>query len=111
VLEGQESSMDRFLTDLQSGRKADTDSFYQRYGVIRETAYLQETALGKILIVVTDIDEADKNFASYGASKAEFEAWFKDRVKEFSGIDLNASPRGPEAKRLLDWSRKGEPLT
>src|SRR5262249_32520437 len=110
VLEGREAELGQFLDEIQNKRKADTDAFYKRYGVTRETAYLQRTEKATILIVVTDIDDADKRFADYGASRAEFEAWFKQRVEAFSGINLNDEPRGPVSKRLHDWSRDGKPL-
>jgi hypothetical protein len=110
VLEGQQAEMEKFLKELRVDRKDETDDFYKRYGVVRETAYLQEIAKVTFLIVVTDIDDADKHFAAYGASQAEFEGWFKGRVKTFSGINLNAEPRGPQARRLHDWSRTGVPL-
>jgi hypothetical protein len=102
--------MEKFLKELRVDRRDETDAFYKRYGVIRETAYLQRTGKSTVLIVVTDIDDAEKHFADYGASQADFEAWFKGRVKTFSGINLNAEPRGPQARRLHDWSRTGVPL-
>jgi hypothetical protein len=105
ILSGREEEMTQFLEELRNKRKAETDAFYRRYGVNRETAYLQKADSGAILIVVTDIDEPDKNFTEYGASLDQFEAWFKDRVESFSGINLNRTPRGPEAQRLHDWSR------
>jgi hypothetical protein len=110
VLDGQQNDMERFLKELRDDRKDETDAFYKRYGVVRETAYLQATATGTFLIVVTDIDDADKHFAAYGASQAEFEAWFKGRVKTFSGINLDETPKGPQARRVHDWSRTGVPL-
>jgi len=110
ILSGREQEMVQFLEELRNERRAETDVFYRRYGVKRETAYLQKGDSGTILIVVTDIDEPDKNFAEYGASKAQFEAWFKARVESFSGINLDRTPRGPEAQRLHDWSREGIPL-
>ncbi len=102
--------MEQFLKELRVDRKDETDAFFKRYGVIRETAYLQQAATFTFLIVMTDIDDGDKNFAACGASQAEFEAWFKGRVKTFFGIDLNDEPKGPQARRLHDWSRTGVPL-
>ena len=110
VLKGREVEMAQFLSELRGAKKSETDAFYKRYGVARETAYLQKTDGGAILIVVTEIDDAEKAFSDYGASKADFEAWFKGRVESFSGINLDKSPRGPEAERLHDWSRTGVPL-
>ena len=110
VLKGQQADMEQFLKELRVDRKDETDAFYKRYGVVRETAYLQEITGVTFLIVVTDIDDADKNFTAYGASQADFEAWFKARVETFSGINLNKEPRGPLARRVHDWSRTGVPL-
>jgi hypothetical protein len=110
VLNGREAEMRQFLNELQGERKPETDAFYKRYGVARETAYLQKTDGGTILIVVTDIDDADRGFTEYGASTADFEAWFKGRVQTISGINLNDAPQGPRAERLHDWRREGTGL-
>ena len=103
VLEGKRDQLERFLQELTTTRDQETSAFYRKYGVVRESAFLQKTAHGEILIVVTDLDAVEAAFSTYGASQEKFEAWFKECVREFSGIDLNADPRGPHAQCLLDW--------
>ncbi len=107
VLEGAKQQLKQFLDELQTTRKSETGAFYRKYGVTRETAFLQDTPHGAILIVVTDLDAPDEAFPQYGASQDTFESWFKDRVRQVSGVDLNAEPRGPEARCVFDWRPDG----
>jgi hypothetical protein len=51
---------------------------------------------------VTDVEAPDA-FQRYGASTEAFETWFKDRIRQVSGIDMSAQPRGPQAQRVFDW--------
>jgi hypothetical protein len=92
------------MHELLNERRSETDAFYLKYGVIRESAFLQETPVGSFLIVVTDVAPEDA-FERYGASDEAFDKWFKDRIRQLSGIDMNAEPRGPRAQRVFDWKR------
>ena len=104
VRDGSKEYLERFLQELQTTRARETGAFYRKYGVARESAFLQHTAHGALLIVVTELDAADAAFSTYGGSQEKFEAWFKDSVREFSGVDLNAEPRGPLARCIFDWT-------
>jgi hypothetical protein len=42
--------------------------------------------------------------ARYAASSDEFAAWFKRRVLELSGVDLNNAPLGPPTRQVFAWS-------
>ena len=89
------------LPDLQAFarecmvRAAAVEALYEKYGVRFESWHVQETPGGHMVICVTEIDDPIGAGAAYGASRNEFDAWFKSRVAELSGVDPNNDPLGP----------------
>jgi hypothetical protein len=99
---GKREALMRFFAELAS-RSGETDQFYRAYGVARESAHLQSTPAGDIVIVCTDLADPESAAAAYAASTADFHAWFKSKVLELSGIDPNDHPLGPECRTVHDW--------
>ena len=103
LLPGKRDAFDRFVAELKE-RHAEMDAFYRGYGIVRETAHLQSTPQGDLVIVCTDLgDNVQQAAASYAAETAPFQAWFKARILDFSGIDPSIQPLGPECSGVLDW--------
>ncbi len=95
-----------FVAELRR-RARDTDDFYARHGVERETCHLQHTAFGDFLVVWTEGDADAHPPANYAASAHDFDSWFKNRIHELTGVDPNSTPTGPEAEEIFDWRAPG----
>lgn len=102
ILPDKAEVLTAFLAEL-TARKDETARFYGKYGVTRESAHVQVTAHGALLIVCTDLSDAEHAAAAYAAETAAFEAWFKGKVLEVTGIDPNRQPLGPETSCVFDW--------
>jgi len=102
ILPGKREAFTSWLAELKT-RQAETDSFYRAYGVTRESAHLQNTPQGDLVIVCTDLADAQTTAASYAAATEPFHAWFKSKVLEMSGIDPDKQPLGPECNCVFDW--------
>src|SRR5262249_53923407 len=102
LLPGKREAFANFIAELKA-RQPETDAFYKGYGVVRESAHLQSTPHGDLVIVCTDLGNMTEAAASYAAATATFQTWFKSRILEFSGIDPNKQPLGPECSCVLDW--------
>lgn len=103
LLPGKREAFDKFIAELKA-RPAETDAFYRGHGVVRETAHLQSTPHGDLVIVCTDLgDNVQQAASSYAVATAPFQAWFKAKVLECTGIDPNTQPLGPECSCVLDW--------
>ena len=94
-----------FLALLLHQKREETDAFYKSYGVSHESAYLQETAHGPLLIVVTAVDDPGNAAPQYKANTQAFDAWFKSKVHYFTGIDPNETPLGPPTTEVYSWSK------
>jgi hypothetical protein len=103
LVAGQEDALHEFARELDA-RRAETGRFYRKYGVVRESWHLQKGPQGGQVIAVTEImaDVAQASEA-YARANAEFDAWFKSRVRALSGVDPNVRPLGPECCRVFEW--------
>src|SRR5262245_11205004 len=99
---GEAGAFESFIAELKA-RQAETNAFYQGYGVIRESAHVQSAPHGDLVIVCTDLGDAQAAASSYAAATAPFQAWFKAKILELSGIDSNKQPLGPECRSVFDW--------
>ncbi len=95
-----------FLGALSGARKAETDNFYRHYNVSHESVYLQQTAHGPILIVVTLIEDRHGASSRFQAASEEFQAWFKSRLLHLTGVDPNVTPLGPPTTEMFSWTAK-----
>ena len=97
------SELHTFLSALSGARRADTDTFYRQYGVSHESAYVQETPHGNLLIVVTVLEDHQEAAPRYKAASEEFHAWFKGQVLYLTGVDPNVKPLGPPTTEVFSW--------
>lgn len=98
------AELQTFLAALSGARREDTDKFYRQYGVSHESAYMQETPHGNLLIVVTILEDQHQAAPRFKAASEEFHAWFKARLLYLTGVDANVTPLGPPTTEVFSWS-------
>ena len=97
------SELHTFLAALSGARREDTDRFYRYYDVSHESAYVQETPDGNLLIVVTVVRDHLKVAPRYKAASEDFHAWFKSQILYLTGVDPNVTPLGPPTTEVFSW--------
>ncbi len=107
VLAGRVEQVRQLAQAMTNERAAQTSEFYSRLGVRHESWHLQETPLGAWVIAVSEIDEPAERARQYSASQRDFDAWFKRRVLELTGIDPLTQPLGPPTEAILSWTAAG----
>ena len=111
VLTGQEKAVQRFLAELTGERQYEARHFFTRFGVCRESWYVQPILDHTWIIVVTELTGDPQNTAQvYAASQNEFDRWFKDQIYQLCGIQLDETPLGPPAKPLFSWDESSDTL-
>jgi hypothetical protein len=75
-----------------------------RGGLTRETWALQETPMGSFMLIWFEAPDIEKAFMELATSGDEFTIWFRDQVKDVSGVDLSAPPESPPPDLLVDWT-------
>jgi hypothetical protein len=104
LLPGKRNDFHAFAEEMRR-RAPEAESFYRRFGILRESWHLQETPAGDLVICCTDIGDASIAAPAYAASREGFDSWFKSKVRELSGIDPNVKPLGPACVTAFEWSR------
>lgn len=95
-------AVDVFVRELHA-RSDEVRAFYASFGIAREAWFFQRWNHGDIVIAVTDADEPVREHASnYGATQDAFAVWFKERVKQLTGIDPAVMPLGPPTDQVFD---------
>ena len=103
VLRGKEDDVRKLATEMAGRRREEAQEFYRSFGVVRESWHFQETPHGPLLIGVTEVDgELSARAQEYAESNRPFDRWFKDQVKNLSGIDPDVQPLGPPTEMIFD---------
>jgi hypothetical protein len=101
------ADLQAFLSALTGAKRDEADSFYRQYGVSHESAYMQDTPNGKLLIIVTIIKDGLAAAPKYKHASEEFHTWFKSQVMHLTGVDPNVTPLGPPTTQVFSWSDDG----
>lgn len=106
VLPGKEAAVRKFATEL-SARATEASGLHQKFGVSHESWHLQPTPSGLVVIVLTQITERPLASAAsdFATSASPFDVWFKEQVRDCSGIDPAIEPLGPPTTCIYDWSQ------
>lgn len=102
IISGKEQGSRDFAAACMGQRRKEFEAHLARHGVTRETWALQETPIGSFLLVWVDAPDIEKAFTRLATSGEEFTIWFRDQVKDVTGVDLGAPPESPPPDTLVD---------
>ncbi len=102
IQEGQEDALRQFTEQVRE-KWSETSRFYQKYGVSRESWFLQMIGEKLHLISVTQINDLQPALDAYGASQDDYDRWFKDQIFQLTGLNLDEVPAGPPSQMVYDW--------
>ncbi len=104
ILPGKAEAARSFARETLKARRAEFDEYQRRRGVTRETWSVHETPDGHAFSVVWfEADDPAQALALGVSDESPFGAWFKARVKEINGVDLDAGPPPSLPEQTLDW--------
>src|SRR5207249_3717469 len=103
VLEGKEDEA-RKLAEEVRGRIDEFSASQARGGVTREEWALQQTPMGSLVLVRFEAPDPEKAFSTLAQSSEDFDAWFRSRVMDISGVDLSKPDEGPPPEIIFDWT-------
>jgi hypothetical protein len=102
ILPGKTEAARDFLQELGRSRIQELAACGRRVGLAKETWAIQQTPQGDLFVAYMAGDDIAHAFAAFAASQDEFDRWFKQRVQETTGADLNSPPAGPISEILAD---------
>ena len=81
---------------MNGPRRGELEEFNARHGLTRHRAYLQQNPDGSHLVIaIHDGPGGDGFIAALARSDHPFDRWFTERVAEFHGISVSATPPPP----------------
>ena len=96
LLPGQTDAWRQWVAELKGGRAAELADFNTRHGLTRHAAWLQQTPMGDLAIVLLEGPGAEDMMQKVATSDNEFDGWFRDNVETRHGIDFSHLPPLPE---------------
>ena len=76
--------------------------FFDNFGGVSETWHFQMIEGKPYVIGVADGERLEQGFERYAGLKDPFSLWFKAKVLEISGADLNEEPKGPPSEMVYE---------
>lgn len=109
ILPGRTPDAKDFMRELEAGRNAGYHASERRIGIVKEAWYLAHTPAGDQLVAYMESPDFPAALAAFSASGDEFDQWFKHRLADATGLDLNTSPAGPLPELLSSYTADGQP--
>ena len=103
VLEDKTEEARAFFEELETQRKSDYAASEQRINISKESWYLQHSPHGDLLLAYTESPDFANALGMFSQSQEAFDQWFKQRIAEVTGVDLNDPPPGPLSEPLSSY--------
>ncbi len=92
LLPGKTEDARAFQRELDTERKADYARSERRIGITKEYWFVASVPSGDQLVVYMESPDFARAIGEFGASRDEFDVWFKRRLAEVTGVDLGDLP-------------------
>lgn len=92
VLAGKSDDARDFMRELEQSRKADYDRSERRIGIRKEVWYLAHLNGSDALVAYMESRDFPEALKLFSQSQDEFDLWFKRRLADSTGVDLNNPP-------------------
>jgi hypothetical protein len=101
ILPGKTDAARAFQREVDTTRKADYARTERRLGVTREYWFIAELPGGDQFVLYWDSADANQVVSDFVQSQDPFDLWFKDQVREVTGLDLNNPPADMKLPELV----------
>ena len=101
VLPGKEQADLDWMEEMTGPRREEYEAAWKQLGVTRHAVWHQPTPDGTVAVVYMEADDMQRAMRGVASSDEPFVQWFRERVQDVHGIDLQSGPP-PESKQILD---------
>jgi hypothetical protein len=92
ILPGKTEAARDFQRELDTDRKADYDRSERRIGITKELWFLAALPSGDHFVAYIEGADFNQAMQMFVQSQDEFDLWFKRRLADVTGFDLNNPP-------------------
>jgi hypothetical protein len=108
ILPGKTEDAQAFQRELDGPRKADYATSEQRIGITREYWFLQQTPQGDLFLAYMESPDFASALGQFASSQNAFDQWFKQRLADVTGVDLNHPPPGPLSEMVSSYEAQAQ---
>ena len=101
IKQGKSDAARAFMNELETVRKGDYAVSERRIGIDKEAWYLASTPAGDQFVAYMETPDFGHALETFSRSRDAFDMWFKARLDESTGLDLNHPPQGMTLPELL----------
>jgi hypothetical protein len=101
ILPGKTQDAYAFMDELENQRKADYARSEEHIGITKESWFLATVPSGDQLVAYMETQDFGRALQLFSASQDEFDLWFKARLANATGLDLNDPPPDLKLPELL----------
>jgi len=101
ILPGKTDDTRAFQHELDTTRKAAYDQSERRIGITREYWFIASLSSGDQLVAYMESEDFGRALGIFSESREEFDLWFKRRLAEVTGVDLNTPPPDMKLPELV----------
>jgi hypothetical protein len=92
ILPGKTAEAQEFHRELDGPRKSEYEDSERRIGITKEVWYVAPILGGEALVAYIETQDFAKALSMFVESREEFDMWFRRRLLEVTGLDLNNPP-------------------
>jgi hypothetical protein len=92
ILPGKTAAARDFMRELESAHNAEYDQSERRIGIGKEVWYLATLPSGDHFVAYMESPDFGQALTMFAQSHDAFDLWFKQRLAEATGVDLNDPP-------------------
>ena len=81
-----------FMRELEASRKPEYARSEERIGITKEVWFLARAPGGDVLVGYMESDDFSNALGLFSRSQDDFDLWFKRRMADCTGVDLNDPP-------------------
>jgi hypothetical protein len=92
ILNGKTEAAREFMRELEGTHKAEYDASERRIGIIKEVWYLASLPSDDHFVAYMESPDFSNALSMFSQSRDAFDLWFKQRLADATGVDLNNPP-------------------
>ena len=104
VQSGKSEDAREFMDELEQSRMAEYAASEERIGITKEVWFLAGTQGGESLVGYIEADDFGEALLRFSGSQDDFDLWFKRRLADSTGVDLNDPPEMTLPELLSSYS-------
>ena len=104
VQPGRADDAREFMRELEATRKGEYARSEERIGITKEVWFLAAVGDGEAMVAYMETNDFANALRLFSQSRDEFDVWFKRRLADATGVDLNDPPEMTLPELLSSYS-------